>query len=185
MRSPDTQSTTGYTAVAKLLHWGMAALLVGQFAVAWTMPHIGRNTVPGTMINLHFSLGVLLLLVAALRLAWRWTHPEPAPLDGVPPWQVQSARVVHVLLYVLLFVLPILGWMNASWRGFDVSFFGVFAMPKLLATRAAGVGWTGDIHAYLSNWALTGLVGLHVLAALYHAVVRRDRVLARMLPAGW
>jgi cytochrome b561 len=119
MRSPDTVAATGYTALAKLLHWSMAALLVGQFAVAWTMPHIGRNTVPGTLINLHFSLGVLLLLVTAVRLAWRWTRPEPAPLDGVPPWQVQSARVVHVLLYVLLFVLPVLGWINASWRGFE------------------------------------------------------------------
>jgi cytochrome b561 len=185
MRSPDDLAATGYTAAAKLLHWGMAALLVGQFTVAWTMPHIGRNTVPGTLINLHFSLGVLILFVAVARLAWRWTHPEPVPLDGVPPWQVQSARAVHVLLYLLLFVLPVLGWMNASWRGFDVSFFGLFVMPKLLATRAAGFGWTGDIHALLSNYALTGLVGLHVLAALYHAVVRKDRVLARMLPAGW
>jgi cytochrome b561 len=185
MRSPETLPATGYTSVAKLLHWGMAALLVTQFTIAWTMPHIGRNTVPGTLINLHFSLGVLLLVVAAARLGWRWTHPEPAPLDGVPPWQVQSARVVHVLLYVLLFVLPILGWMNASWRGFDVSFFGLLVMPKLMAARAAGFGWTGDIHSFLSNWALTGLVGLHVLAALYHALVRKDRVLWRMLPAGW
>jgi cytochrome b561 len=185
MRSPDTLPTTGYTAVAKLLHWSMAALLVAQFAVAWTMPHIGRNTVPDQLINLHFGLGVLILFVAVARLAWRWTHPEPAPLDGVPPWQVQSARVVHVLLYVLLFVLPVLGWINASWRGFDVSLFGLFTMPKLVATRAAGFGWTGDIHTLLSNWVLTGLVGLHVLAALYHAAVRKDRVLHRMLPAGW
>jgi cytochrome b561 len=185
MRSPDPVATTGYTAAAKLLHWGMAALLIGQFTVAWTMPHIGRNTVPGTLINLHFSLGMLILLVAVARLAWRWTHREPAPLDGVPPWQVQSARVVHVLLYVLLLALPVLGWINASWRGFDVSVFGLFAMPKLVATRAAGIGWTGDVHALLSNWVLTGLVGLHVLAALYHAAVRKDRVLARMLPAGW
>ncbi len=184
MRSPDTVET-GYTSIAKLLHWGMAALLVGQFTIGWTMPHIGRNTVPGTLINLHFSLGMLLLIVAVARLAWRWTHPEPPPHAGIPPWQVRSARVVHVLLYVLLFVLPILGWINASWRGFEVSIFGVFTMPKLVATRGAGLGWTGDIHAFLSDWVLTGLVGLHVLAALYHAVVRKDRVLWRMLPAGW
>lgn len=183
MRSPEALRTTGYTVTAKLLHWSMAALLVCQYAVAWTMPHIGRNTVPDQLINLHFSLGTLLLFVAIARLAWRWTHPEPTPLAGIPPWQVHSARLVHVLIYLLLFALPILGWMNASWRGFDVSFFGLFVMPKLLATRAAGFGWTGDIHALLSNYALTGLVGLHVLAALYHGLIRKDGVLARMLPA--
>jgi cytochrome b561 len=185
MRSPDAVPASGYTATAKLLHWGMAALLMAQCAVAWTMPHIGRNTVPDRLINLHFSLGALILAVAVARLAWRWSHREPAPLDGVPPWQTRSARVVHVLLYALLLVLPILGWINASWRGFDVSFFGLFGLPKLVATRAAGFGWTGDVHALLSNYAITGLVGLHVLAALYHALVRRDGVLARMLPAGW
>jgi cytochrome b561 len=185
MRSSETITETDYTTTAKFLHWSIAALLVGQYAVAWTMPHIGRNTVPGQLINLHFSLGVLLLFVATARLAWRWTHPEPTPLDGIPPWQMHSARVVHVLLYVLLFALPILGWMNASWRGFDVNCFGLVVMPKLVATRAAGFGWTGEVHAFLSNYALTGLVGLHVLAALYHAVVRKDRALARMLPAGW
>jgi cytochrome b561 len=105
----------------------MAALLAVQFAVAWSMPHIGQDTVPEQLINFHFSLGVLLLGVAAVRLAWRRTHPEPGPLDGLPRWEVSSARTVHVLLYVLLFDLPILGWMNASYRGFDVSFFGLFS----------------------------------------------------------
>jgi cytochrome b561 len=163
----------------------MAALLVGQFALAWTMPHIGRNTIPERLINLHFSLGMLLLFVAAVRLAWRWTHPEPAPLDGIPPWQVTSARAVHVLLYVLVFLLPILGWIDASYRAFDVSFFGLFPLPALVAARAAGFAWTGDVHAILSNYGLTAIVGLHVAATLYHALFRKDRVLQRMLPAGW
>jgi cytochrome b561 len=63
-----------------------------------------------------------------------------------------------------------------------VSFFGLFEMPKIIATRAAGWNWTGDIHSLLATYALLGLVGLHVLAALYHYFIRRDRVLQRMLP---
>jgi cytochrome b561 len=175
-------STTGYTPVAKLLHWLVVALLIAQFVIAWLMPHIGRNTQPNTVINLHFSFGIVILAVVVVRLAWRWTHAEPAPLDGVPPWQVRSASAVHGVLYLLLLIIPLLGWMNASWRGFDVSLFGLLTLPRLLATRAAGFGWTGDTHVVLSWYVLLAFVGVHVAAALYHALVRRDGVLARMLP---
>lgn len=84
--------TKGYSATAKSLHWLIVVLLAAQFTVAWLMPHIGRNTPVTTLISLHFSFGVIILLIAIIRLAWRATHAEPAPLDGVPPWQVQSAR---------------------------------------------------------------------------------------------
>jgi cytochrome b561 len=177
----SSRISAGYTGTAKLLHWLILALLIAQFIVAWSMPHIGRNTRPDTVINLHISIGVLILLVAVVRLAWRFTHGEPAPLDGLPPWQLATARVIHWLLYVLLFVLPLLGWANASWRGFPVALFGL-ELPKLMATRAPGFAWTGDVHTLLAYWVLLTLVGLHVAAALYHYFVRRDRVLQRMLP---
>ena len=171
----------GYTRTAISLHWLIVALLVAQFIVAWTMPHIGRNTPVTTLISLHFSFGVLILVVAVLRLFWRASHGEPAPANGLPPWQTASARVVHWLLYLLLFVLPMLGWLNASWRGMPVVMFGR-ELPKLLATRAPGWAWTGDVHVFLSTYVLLALVGLHVAAALYHYLIRRDGVLQRMLP---
>ena len=174
-----------YTPAAKLLHWLIVVLLAAQFAIAWTMPHIGRNTIPETWINLHFSLGVVVLFVAVVRLLWRWTHPEPTPIDGLPPWQVSSAYAVHLLLYALLFVLPVLGWINASFRGFDVTLFGLLTLPALISTRAPGFGWTGDVHAFMSNYVLLPIVALHVMATLYHAFVRKDEVLNRMLPASW
>jgi cytochrome b561 len=176
-----SNTTTGYTGTAKALHWTIVALLIVQFIAAWTMPDIKRDTKPDTLINLHISVGVLILFVAVLRLTWRAGHPEPPPEDGLPPWRVQSARAVHWLLYTLLFVLPVLGWLNASWRGFPVIMFGL-ELPKLLATRAPGGGWTGDVHALLATYGLLTLVGLHVAAALYHYFIRRDGVLQRMLP---
>src|ERR1051325_1739583 len=100
----QSAASTGYAPVAKLLHWLVAVLMIAQFVIAYLMPHIGRNTQPNTIINLHFSLGVVILAVVIARLAWRWTHAEPAPLDGLPPWQVHSARVVHYGLYLLLLV---------------------------------------------------------------------------------
>jgi len=172
---------TGYTGTAKLLHWLVLALLVIQFVVAWTMPEIRRDTPVTTLISIHFTMGVVILAVAVVRLGWRLGHPEPTPLDGLPDWQATSARIVHGLLYLLLFVVPILGWINASWRGMPIAMFGI-ELPKLMATRAPGWGWTGDVHGLLANYVLLPLVGLHVAAALYHYFVRRDGVLQRMLP---
>ncbi len=91
---------TAIRRTAKSLHWLIVGLLVAQFIFAWTMPHIGRNTPVTTLISLHFTFGMIILAVAIVRLFWRAAHAEPAPLDGVPPWQVQSARVIHWLLYV-------------------------------------------------------------------------------------
>lgn len=174
-------ASSGYTSTAKFLHWLIVVLLIAQFIAAWTMPHIGRNTPVTTLISIHFSIGIVIIAVVVVRLFWRAMHGEPEPLDGLPPWQMQSARAVHWLLYILLFAIPILGWINASWRGMPIVIFGV-ELPKLVGTRAAGFGWTGDVHSLLANYVMLTLVGLHVLAGLYHYFIRRDRVLQRMLP---
>jgi len=173
-----------YTRTAIVLHWLTFALLVAQYTVGWTMPHIGRNTPVTTLISLHFSIGVLILGVIIVRLIWRTIHGEPAPEVGVPPWQVRSARVIHWLLYLLLAVVPLLGWINAAYRGMPITFFGLVDVPPLIGTRAAGWGWTGDIHVLVAEYAILPLVGLHVAAALYHYFIRRDRVLQRMLLGG-
>lgn len=170
-----------YTETAKWLHWLVLVLLVIEFTIAWTMPHIGRDTPLGMLVNFHFSFGVFILGVVIIRLVWMATHGLPKAID-MPDWQHRTALAVHWLLYLLLLALPILGWLNASWRGYPVSLFGLFEMPKLLATRLPGWQWTGDIHQFLATYVLLVLVGLHVLGALYHHFVRRDDVLKRMVP---
>jgi cytochrome b561 len=172
---------SGYSVTAKILHWLILALLIGQFIFAWTMPHIGRDTPVTTLISLHFTFGILILAVAIVRLAWRLIAGAPPPEDTLPPWQERTSLVVHWLLYLLLFVVPILGWINASWRGMPIVMFGL-ELPQLIGKRALGWGWTGDVHGLLANYAVLALVGLHVVAALYHYFIRRDRVLQRMLP---
>jgi cytochrome b561 len=175
--------TSRYTSTAKFLHWLIVVLLAAQYIVAWIMPHIGRNTPVTTLISLHFSFGIIILAVAIVRLVWWATHADPAPLDGVPPWQVQSARALHWLLYIFLFVIPILGWINASWRGMPIILFGA-ELPKLIGTRAPGWGWTGDVHGILAYYVMLTLIGLHIAAGLYHYFIRKDGVLQRMLPGG-
>lgn len=111
--------------------------------------------------------------------------PEPTPLAEVPLWQVATSRVVHYSLYLLLLAMPVLGWLNASYRGFEVSSFGLFTLPKLIPARASGFAWTGDTHIFISYYALLPIAGLHIAAALYHEFIRRDRVLRRMLPGSF
>jgi cytochrome b561 len=171
-----------YGPVAKLLHWLVALLLAAQFAIAWTMPDIGRGTVPDGLISLHLSLGVLIMLVVVARVAWRVTHRVPAEPDDLPLWQLLAARATHVLLYGILVVLPVLGWANASSRGWTVGLFGVLPLPQILP-KGAPIGHTlGDLHGTLATILLV-VVGLHVAAALHHAIMRRDQVLQRMLPS--
>jgi len=86
-------STQGrYTRTAIVLHWLVVVLLAAQYAIGWTMPHIGRNTPVTTLIGLHFSIGVLIIGVIIVRLIWRFIHGEPAHEAGIPPWQLHLAR---------------------------------------------------------------------------------------------
>jgi cytochrome b561 len=163
------------------MHWIVVALLIVQFIVAWIMPDIRRDTKPDTLINLHLTFGVLVLAAAVVRLAFRLMQGKPEPAADLLPWERRASQIVHWLLYLLLFVVPVLGWINASWRGFPVIMFGM-ELPKLIATRAPGWGWTGDVHGLLANYLMLALVGLHIAAALYHYFWRRDGVLQRMLP---
>lgn len=178
VRAPPTG---GYDPVAKALHWLVVALLIAQYVFALTMPDIGRNTVPGTLIDLHMSFGLTILAVVAIRWLWRIGHPIPLATRDLPAWEQPLARIVHGALYLLLIADPILGWMNASARDWTVTVFGLFQLPHLVAPRSALGRQAGDVHTFTA-WMLLVLVGLHVLAALYHYFVRNDGVLQRMLP---
>jgi cytochrome b561 len=171
-----------YGAVARTLHWAMFALIAAQFTVAWTMPPIEWGTEPEFLINLHLSLGVLLMLLVIVRLAWRFTHPVPPPVPGTPAWQRWAAGATHLALYALLLILPLTGWAAASVRGWPVTLFGLFRLPGLLP-RGTKLGFkAGDLHADVISWVLLALVGLHIVAGLYHHFIKRDAVLQRMLP---
>ncbi len=170
-----------YGAVAKLLHWLLFSLVAAQFAIAWTMPDIGRDTRAEGLIAWHLALGTLILLLVVIRLLWRLLHPAPPALVTQPPWQRSLARLVHILLYAVLLSLPVLGWGNASSRGWDVSLFGVIRLPPLFDKGSAVGHELGDIHS-AGAIVLLILVGLHAAAAFYHHFVAKDGTLGRMLP---
>ncbi len=175
-----TKTARDYGTVAKLLHWSIVVLLIAQFSVAWTMPDISRGTVPTGLIGWHLSIGTTILAVAFLRLAWRLSHPAP----GAPPALSRAlqllSRATHYGLYALLLILPLMGWMNASARGWPVRLFGMVSLPALV-TKGSTLGMQmGDLHA-TTALILLAVVALHVAGALYHALVLRDRTLQRMI----
>jgi cytochrome b561 len=175
------EESPSYASTAKLLHWLIAALLIGQLALGWLMPEIRRGMTPGTAMNVHMSIGVVVLALIALRLLWRVTHPV-APDPGLQGWQRASAEAVHGLLYLLVFLTTLTGWFYASMRGWSVTVFSLFALPALTPEGSPLGRAIGRLHEGTTA-VLATVIGIHVAAALVHLFVYRDDVMRRMLPA--
>ena len=175
-------SGQGYAATAKWLHWLIVLMVLAQFTIAILMPDVGRNTVPGVLLDRHFSLGIVILVVMAVRLIFRWLHPVPLDMADSPAWERWAARTVHLTFYFILLVGPFLGWASASAHKLPVKLFSIIALPDIAAPRAPWALTAGDIHAFMM-WVLLALIVLHAGPALYHHFSRHDNVLRRMLPA--
>lgn len=166
-----------YTLPAILLHWLQALLIVCLLWLGWTMIDLPKGAERSAAYSLHKSLGLLVLLLGTLRLAWRLRHPAPpSPLTG---WQARVATGVHVALYVFLFLAPLAGYLASAFTPYAIKFFGL-ELPKFFAADEAANGlfkWLHRIGVY--GGAL--LIALHVAAALKHAW-QKDGTLSRMLP---
>jgi cytochrome b561 len=139
------EARADYGAVAKLLHWLVAAILVGQFALGCLMPKVKRGMEPGLSMQLHISIGMVVLALIVLRLLWRTTHPAPAEPE-LPRWQRNASVAVHWLLYALVLLTTLSGWFYASARGWSLTFFGLFSLPALVAQGSATGRAIGEIH---------------------------------------
>ncbi len=168
-----------YSPLTKLLHWSIALLIVVQLGIGWTMPEVHKDTLPVGGIAWHLSLGVAIVLLVALRVLWRIARP-PRRTDDGRGWLARTAQATHALLYVLLVVVPLLGWANASSRGWTVGLGSWFELPHIMPVGSRLGHACGDVHGNLTV-VLAVLVGLHVAAGLYHHFVLRDDTVRRML----
>lgn len=172
------RSVSKYDPFARLLHWLIALLVIAQFVVAWTMPEIHRGTQPVGLITWHLELGTVIIALMIVRLLWRFARQEPDVVETAPLMKL-VARATHGLLYALLIAQPLMGWANASSRGWSITLFGAIPLPQLTPTGSPVGHSLGDVHSLL-GWAMLVLIGLHVAGALYHHVVLKDGVLRRM-----
>jgi cytochrome b561 len=168
-----------YSTVARVFHWTVVLLITAQYVVGWLMPDVHRTTPAEGLISVHLSLGFAILAVVFARLAWRLTHRPPSMPPSFPVWQKRAADLVHGLLYALILVLPVTGWLNASRRAWSPYLFTILPMP-LFPYSATDIGHAlGEWHSDLS-WVLLGVIGFHFLAALHNVFFAKDELLWRM-----
>ena len=178
---PQNQSAAvRYDRGAIAFHWTVAVLVavVGTIGVVHdSLPEEDQ----AFWINLHAIIGLLLLATVIARLWWRSTHKPPALPPGSGELSRRASYPVHMLLYLLLLVIPLLGIVTFIWHGrvFD---FGLFKVDFGVHKNRAIFHPTEDIHGWLA-YTLFTVVGLHVLAALWHQFYRRDGLILRMWPA--
>lgn len=177
--SYDSQAR--YSNVSIFLHWGIAALIVLNIALGWIMSAPERGLAQGPFA-LHQSVGVTILLLSFVRLGWRLTHPW-LPLPTVMlGWEKALSRTVHVLFYVAMIGIPLLGWLAMSARGHGPTFFGLFEIPALpIAESRAQSELFGAWHVS-AVYATVALLVLHIAGALKHTYIQRNNVLGRMIP---
>ena len=177
--SPDA-----YRPAQKALHWLTALLVAVLVPVGFAMANLmGDGPAKNTAYELHKSFGIIVFGLAVARVAVRLVHGAPPLEPGLPAWQRVAAHASHVALYALIVLVPLSGWAATSACCAPVNLF--WSLPLTLPVeggmdRAKGIFL---VH-YTLAFALTGVVLVHIAAALHHHFVRRDRTLARMMPEG-
>lgn len=178
---PTRTEPTRYSAPAQLFHWLIAALIVTQFVLARMQEHLPLGARKLGILARHKSVGMTILMLAILRLAWRLWHPAPPLPPKMRPFERWAARATHGAFYVLLFAMPLTGWMMSSAKNYSVSWFGLFTWPNLIGKNEQAFDFLRTTHDLLSD-LLFAVAVLHILAALKHHFWDRDDVLVRMLP---
>ncbi|MDE1948963.1 MAG: cytochrome b [Burkholderiales bacterium] len=169
-----------YTITAITFHWLLALMITTSFFVGNYMADLPLSILRLKLFNWHKWAGISILALSALRLLWRLTHRPPPDLPG-PAWQQRVAHLVHGLLYLLFFAVPLVGWAYSSASGFPVVVFGVLPLPDFVPVSRQLAAALKPLHGILA-WTLAVLVLLHSVAALKHHFIDRDRLLERMLP---
>jgi cytochrome b561 len=171
-----------YGRVAIALHWAIALLALFQIGLGWWMLDLPKSP-PGLRagwFNLHKSIGLTIGLLMLARLGWRIAHPAPPLPRSIPGWQAKAAKASHVLLYAALIVQPLVGYLGSSFTRYPIKYFGS-ALPHWGWDAPALKALCSNIHFGLAC-LITGLVALHIAAALKH-LIARDAVFERMWPS--
>jgi len=167
-----------YGLIAQILHWIVVALVVYQFVLASMAEDLPVSMARLQLLATHKALGMTVLMLMAVRLIWRLTNITPE----IPPSRTRVlAQATHYAFYLLLIAVPLSGWLLSSASNLSVSYFRLFTLPDLVSSNEQLAEILKIVHQSL-NFALAGLIALHVAAALLHQFRFHDNLLQRMLP---
>ena len=167
-----------YGSIARLLHWLIAALAIGMLVGGALLSILPSGGFKAVAIAGHKSIGVVIFLLMIGRIAWRLTNPRPRDLGNIPILNY-IARLVHIFLYVLLLLQPLVGILMSQAYGYPVSVFGIFTLPPLVWQSPSLGNVFREAHG-VTAVLLGFFIAIHVAAALKHHFVDRDGTLTRM-----
>lgn len=175
-------TTTQYRGPARLIHWTMAVLILAMIPVGVLMTQQGLDrSLQNSLYIFHKNVGVLLLILIVIRILYRvFNTPAPLP-DDIPDWQHRIAGLSHFALYTLLLVMPLAGYIRVRAGGFPIESLDALGVPAFVPRSEPLADLAMAIH-YYGGLAIAGLIAMHIGAALYHGIVRKDGVFSRMWP---
>jgi cytochrome b561 len=172
---------TAWGSISRLFHWGLGFLIIGMLAYGWWMNHMAARPDRFFHRSIHADIGYVVLLLMVVRLVWRGLNPVPAQPSDAPRWQRIAARISHGALYAVTILVAMLGWAHSGAHKPDYAdWFGLFRVPQFTSTDKAGANFYENLHIYMA-YLLIALVVIHIAAALYHLLARRDNVASRMI----
>lgn len=180
MTTPLMNNRQQFGWMAIVLHWLVALAVFGLFGLGLYMVDLTYyDSWYRSAPHIHKSIGILLLGVMAFRVLWRLITPPPASLPGHQAWEKVSARLAHGILYILIFVVMVSGYLIPTVDGSGIDVFNWFTVPSITGPRKELEEIVGKVH-YWSAWSLVVLAGVHALGAIKHHVIDRDETLRRI-----
>lgn len=167
--------------IAQCLHWSVAALIFALIALGWLAVLTPLSPTKIDLYYWHKSIGMAVLALVLVRLLWRLIDPAPPLPPGLPRWEPRLARATHAVLYGLMLMLPLSGWLINSASGLPFKIFWVIPLPPIAPVSAALERAFEWLHLALF-WALAVVLCGHIGASLRHHFILRNEVLRRMLP---
>ena len=175
---------TGYGLLSKLLHWGSAAVLIALLAVGIYMAGLPDDAEGrGQLYGLHKSFGVVAMVLIIARLVWLRITPAPALPDVFEAKEQRVVKGIQALLYAVMVIVPLSGYLMSNAGGYPIHFFGLFEMPALVGESKALGGFVHEAH-WIMGYAMVALVLLHMAGAIKHRLKAKGSeadILQRML----
>lgn len=182
MRHNTKITVTPYTRPARYLHWLLAIMIFGMFVLGFYMQGLPLSPDKLKLYSWHKWSGVTIFMLVILRLCWRLIRRPPPLPDHLSPWLQRGAQAGHLMLYALMVLIPLSGWLMSSAKGIPTVWFGIIPLPDLIPKDKALGDLLQATHLNLNYFFIAVLVG-HIGMALKHHYVDRDGTLYRMLPA--